>query len=427
MILCTHTHGYSLKALVFNILKLIIFLTILSICFILVNNVVKRKEAYQKTADFFEQKEDFNILFFGSSRMHYSVFPMQLWRDYGYVTYNLGNDGERLATTYYNVILACEQNKPDMIVVDNFFCHVNEKVSDTGAETHRMLDGYPISHTKYLAIKDLFGEGDLIKKEFEYLFNFSAYHNRWNEIREGDFIRKDNLEKGATSKTGILKQKQMSEFKSIEAYDKEETINMQYLRKIIEYCKINDIKILMTYMPYCASDNNIAVSKYINKICNEYSVNYINFLEKDIVNYDIDCFDKDGHLNPSGARKVTDYIGKYIRENYDIPDQRENESYSFWNNDYDEYIDFKIENLKKNKTNLNNYLMLLYGEDDISYDIKISSKRQIEDGSVLQQLLKNLNNNYEISDDEFVSNANKTIKITIKDNRNGKVIDTVWF
>lgn len=71
--------------------------------------------------------------------------------------------------------------------------------------------------------------------------------------------------------------------------------------------------------------------------------------------------------------------------------------------------------------------MLLYGESDISYDIKVSSKIQIEKGSTLQKLLENLNNNYEIDDDEFINDINKTIKITTKDNRSGKEIDTIWF
>ena len=71
--------------------------------------------------------------------------------------------------------------------------------------------------------------------------------------------------------------------------------------------------------------------------------------------------------------------------------------------------------------------MLLYGENDISYEISISSKIKIEEGSTLQQLLENLNNNYKIDDDEFINNPNKTIKIITKDNRNGKKIATVWF
>jgi len=180
-------------------------------------------------------------------------------------------------------------------------------------------------------------------------------------------------------------------------------------------------------MPYPAPNNEIAISKYVQKICDEYNVNYINFLSMDIVDYYTDCADKNSHLNVSGARKITDYLGKYIIENYGIQDKRENEDYSFWYEDYDEYVDYKINSLKANNKNINNYLMLLYGEKDISYEISISSKQEIIEGSTFQKLLKNLDNNYKIDDSAFIENQNKTVKITAYDNRTKEQIEVVWF
>ena len=205
---------------------------------------------------------------------------------------------------------------------------------------------------------------------------------------------------------------------------------MIYLRKILELCKENNIEVLVTHIPYPASQSRISASKYVKTICDEYEVNYIDFLKgKSIVDYNIDLYNTT-HLNPSGARKVTEYLGKYIQEHYDIPDQRNNEAYNFWKEDYNEYIDFKISNLEKHKENLNNYLMLLYDEKDIRYEIKISSRMKIEEDSVLKALLQNLNNNYTIDDDVFNNsekNKDKTVKITTWDNRTGKLIKEVWF
>ena len=71
--------------------------------------------------------------------------------------------------------------------------------------------------------------------------------------------------------------------------------------------------------------------------------------------------------------------------------------------------------------------MLLYGEDDIRYEIKISSTREINEGTTLYELLKNLDNNYSIDDSAFEKNKDKTINITTWDNRTGEEIDKVWF
>ena len=389
---------------------------------------MKRKYSYQKTADFFSQEENFDVLFFGSSHTIDGIFPMELWKDYGIVSYNLGNYSERIATTYYNMLLALEQSKPQLIVIDACFIENMDKIREDKKEhLYNMLDSYPISYTKYIAIKDLFNNENVLDNEINFLFNFSLYHSRWNELTEEDFILEKNKEKGAETMINVSVPNKTSNFNDINVYNKKETVNMEYLRKIINYCQENEIEILITYLPYPATDEDIGASKYVQKICDEYDVNYINFLSMDVVDYNTDCYDKDSHLNPSGARKVTDYLGQYITENYDIPDQRQNEAYSFWYQDYDEYIDLKIENLEKNKKNLNNYLMLLYDEEDIKYEIRISSKRKIEEGSTLQKLLANIGNNYQIDDTAFEKNKDKTIKITTWDNRTGEEIDTVWF
>lgn len=108
----------------------------------------------------------------------------------------------------------------------------------------------------------------------------------------------------------------INNFNSIKVYDKEETIGMEYLRKIIEYCQKNKIEILLTYLPAPVDDMNVSISKYVKNISEEYKTNYINFLNMDLIDNNIDFFDNWYHLNPSGARKATDYLGNYIVKNY---------------------------------------------------------------------------------------------------------------
>ncbi len=355
-----------------------------------------------------------------------AVFPMQLWNDYGIVSYNMGSHATYLAGSYYNILLACEKRHPKLIVVDAYAIHTENKVADT-SYIHKMLDTYPISLKKYEAIKELLGEKKLLANEIEFLFNFSMYHTRWNELTKNDFEMKEDYEKGANSRISVDIPSKMGDINTNKVYDGEKTINMEYLTKIIDYCRKENIELLVTYLPYPASEEEIAVSKYVKDICDNERVKYINLLTENIVNYDTDCYDKNSHLNPSGARKVTNYLGKYIIENYNIKDQRNNIKYEFWNNDYNEYIDFKITKLKNNERNLNNYLMLLYGEKDIEYEIVISSKKDIKQGSVFQKLLENLDNSYKTNDNVFAEKQNKTIKITTWDKRDDKEISTVWF
>ena len=409
------------------VFKTLSFLLILCLFFLCIINITKRKYSYQKMEDFFNQKENFDVLFLGSSRSVYGVYPMELWRDYGLISYNLGQYTCHPVGSYWNMLLALQHTKPKLIVVDTGLISNNVKISKDYSHLHNMLDSYPLSYTKYCAVKDLFDGKDLLNKEVEYLLNFSLYHSRWDELSANDFSTSKNQIKGAEYAIKVEKTNAMSNFESVDIYKKQENINMQYLRKIIEYCQNNDINILVTYLPHPASDNDIAASKYVKNICDEYDVNYINFLEINVIDYKIDCSDKSSHLNPSGARKVTDYIGKYIIKNYDGLNQKNNEKYSFWNEDYNNYIDLKIKYLNQNVQILENYLMLLYDEKDIRYEIKISNKKKIEENSVLKILLNNLENKYDIDDSVFNEKEDKSIKITTYDKRNEQKIKEVWF
>ena len=75
-------------------------------------------------------------------------------------------------------------------------------------------------------------------------------------------------------------------------------------------------------------------------IAEEYGVPYLNllhYLDDISFNYDTDLRDP-AHCNRSGAEKITAYLGAYIKENYQIPDRREDPTYApAWDAAYEAY------------------------------------------------------------------------------------------
>ena len=411
-----------------RIIKLLIFLIIFLSLFYLINKLFLLKSSFKRSNNFFKQKEEFDVLFFGTSHVMNGIYPMELWNNYGIISYNLGKPGETLATTYHNINMALKYHNPKVICVDTsmFF---NEKVNSNRAFAHYSMDSYPISYEKCLAIKDLFGEKDLLDNEIEYLLKFPLYHSRWNELKEEDFTEIKECEKGAGLVTKVATSIEKSNSNIEELYSEKDNINIEYLIKIIKFCNEKNIELFITYLPQTKNEKCILNAEYIGNICKENNVNYINFFDIDIVD-DIDFYnmiENNAHLNSSGARKVTDYLGKYITENYNIVDHRKDEIYSFWNEDYNKYIDFKIKKIEENKNELNNCLSLLYNEKDIEYKITISSKLQIEEGNLLEKLLRNLNNNYITDDEVFRNKKEKNINIILYDARNQNKIMELWF
>ena len=94
------------------------------------SNLTERKESQNKFSEFYQQEENYDVLFFGSSHTLNAVFPMELWKDYGIVSYNMATHGGRTAGNYWLLKNALEYTSPKLIVVDCYMISMNEKISE---------------------------------------------------------------------------------------------------------------------------------------------------------------------------------------------------------------------------------------------------------------------------------------------------------
>ena len=119
----------------------IIFLLILIFIISKADQLLERKYSYSKYADFYEQDEDFDVLFFGTSHMLNAVSPMELWNDYGIVSYNMANYSETICTNYWQLISALEHTTPKVVVVDLLALDNDSKIN--GSSLHNFTDTIP--------------------------------------------------------------------------------------------------------------------------------------------------------------------------------------------------------------------------------------------------------------------------------------------
>lgn len=347
----------------------------LTICLLIVSlnyltNIMERKESIKKYQPFFAQEADFDVLFMGTSHVLYGIFPMELWNDYGITSYNFGGHSNRIPNDYWIIENALDYTSPKLIVVDCLALESNEKTDTYYSYVHQSLDAFPISITKIKATLDLLNDPVLSKvmedrnivnaekrTPIGLLWDFSVYHTRWNELQADDFRFSVSPEKGAASCIAVSVPQDIPKVGRDEKLE-EDTVGVNYLRRIIEKCQERGIDILLTFLPFPADTTSQKSANRVYDIAAEYGVNYLNFLDMDVVDYDTDCYDSNSHLNPSGSRKVTDYLGKYIIENYQISDQRNNSEYNHWFEDYQKHKERKIQSLQAQK-NWDTYLMLL--------------------------------------------------------------------
>ena len=292
-----------------------------------------------------------------------------------------------------------DYSSPKVVVIDCLGLATERKTSEKFEYVHLSLDTFPISLTKLKAVFDLMNDPEVERlldegsideskekrTKLGILWDYSVYHVRWEGIGKTDFKQDNTKEYGAESRIQIAEPGQVSENKGLKLED--ETVAMEYLEKMIESCQKRGIEVVLVFLPYPIdnAENWKPVNTFAD-IAEKYKVRYINFFDEDIVDHSTDCYDKNSHLNPSGAWKVTDYLGSYLRKNYELADHRDDEAYDYCNEDFESYSEMKDKRLS-DISDLNTYLMLL--EDKrYGYIMDVGDPTVFED-SVTRNLLKN--------------------------------------
>lgn len=398
------------------------------------SGATKRTDSNFKYDPFFKEGTDYDVLFFGTSHVINAIFPMQLWNDYGIRSYNFGGHANQISVSYGAMRNAVKYHKPKVVVLDVLAIDGNSENGMDISYSHLSLDAFPLSAEKISAVKDIY-PGDKNKQE-ELIFPYMIYHNKWEGLT-GESIKNairglDNVtrEKGAESRirveanpykmTLIPKSEQMENV----------TVGYRFTEKFVEYCKNNDIQPLLIYIPYPASEDAQKAANSAYRIAEKENIPFLNMEYDNLVDFDIDCHDATSHLNPSGARKVTDYLGKYLTEHYSLKDWRGDPNVSsLWNKDYEIYRDFLKEKIG-GQTDLKLTLMLLNNEN-------FEGRMQVSDlyhpDVVEQKLIKQLGNELscqKVLKKKTVTNSENDspdVIISVIDKKTGQVITTKSF
>ena len=327
----------------------------------------EEKKGVARYIDFFSQEQDFDVLIAGSSHGIVGVLPMELWRDYGIVSYNCCGNGNSLPVSYWVLTNMLEYTTPRLVVLDVWdVWYANggdeERLDNPHTQTaHRTFDALPLSKAKWDAVQALWSDS---AQRMEFMWPFSVYHDRWTEanIKEFRWTANKNVSKGAEHLAAVA---DITPPALVGADEKEDvqTTGKAYIARIIELCHSRGIEIMLLNTPMPSGAQRQRYYNSIRDVADAYGVRYLNANDEGIVDFELDLADGSFHLNAAGAKKLTDFLGRYIREHYDIPDRRSQEAYAFWNDDYAEYLNEKISRLRKQKSSLTNYLVLLNDPD----------------------------------------------------------------
>ena len=303
-----------------------------------------------KNGAFLEGDREYDVLLFGTSHVVNGFLPMQLWKDFGVRSYNLGIHGGSLAASYWALRMAVEYQKPKVAVLDVLNAEEEENVMSVGL-CHPALDAYPLSKTKIQAVLDLYQD---TRDRTELLFPLDVYHSRWKEIT-GERLREPvqySMEKGAEAMLGSTP---VAAPEWSQKTAEKQTWAMAYLEAFIRYCQDNEIIPLITFIPYCyeGSQERQSYGSEALELAKSLGAEILDLRTLEGMDPVGSWSDAGGHLNATGARKATNALGRWLRENTDLPDGSQD---ARWAGDYAGYREkwlYRVENYTEPEQILN--------------------------------------------------------------------------
>lgn len=344
-----------------------------------------------RTEEYFARPKSYDVMFFGNSHMQEAVIPEEIFDEYGIASFNMSHPANLLPTSYWCIQNCFNYAKPKLVVLDGYLSSRPFKISDNNYSytVHGTFDCFPLSPSKIKAAVDLYNDkaiaelqkkGDFDEEEsrspFDMLFKYSTYHSKWPAFNMS-FLAPSRAEYpyGYSSSTSVADSDFYDEI-STNSVDDDDDTGYQYIKKAIKSCRDNNVDILLVYLPFPAEESDWEEANTIEQISEEYGVNYINFLDMDVIDFETDMSDGT-HLNPSGAYKVSDYLGEYIKKNYSISSGNASLAKNeHWSENREWYMDSRETELETCE-DLDEYLMLLkcpqfraviYPDDDLKLE-----------------------------------------------------------
>lgn len=302
-----------------------------------------------------------DVFFLGTSHMEYGVSPLEMYKRYHLLSYNIATSGQPIWGSVYLVKEIFKKQTPKVVVFD-----ASKMFQSNEAEqSYRyILDNETTTNEKKQLIKDSVADmwpnrGNTIhgmytsvpEYVFSVLFPIYRYHDRWSEIEELDFkgFPKKYFRQGYHMSTHVraadftiqgmndiqTERKDISErhVNIVEnktesnTSEEKELYGVQLKQKSIEavlemkeICESNGSKLLLVKIPSAGTFEYRGAwtetkSELVKEFAAEQGIQFLDLMyDRDLINWEEDTLDGGNHLNLSGARKVSLCLGEYLRD-----------------------------------------------------------------------------------------------------------------
>jgi len=324
------TRKKEAAAAVILLALLLIFLTFASAVFL------PKRYDYGSTWGLFaaEEKNSLDVMFFGSSLVYCDVIPALLWEDTGSSAYVMAGPEQTIPTTYYYINEVYKTQQPSILFVEVTGVFFPQYTNYTKVNVGYMPWSLNRLQATFHAAEP--------EQRLGLLFPLYNYHDRWDELRTGDFDRvllgyDPDPMAGYTFLSNIANVEKGVQPRPVEYDEVNYQNNITYLRKIADLATEKGSKVYFYITPsYWRLD-----AQYLDMLRSDFAemdgVTFIDFNENfgalDIDDT-TDFFDY-LHFNYRGAEKFTHALSQVIADSgIDLPQRQDS---ALWQQRLDSY------------------------------------------------------------------------------------------
>ena len=274
---------------------------------------VERKTSAMRS----EPENSLDVLFLGDSESCDVYSPVQLYGEQGFTSYNTGSRAQRITDTYAILQEELKRQSPKLIVMEVNTVFTSDTLINSGDPSEMFAEAnLPIVH--YHSFYKLMKIPELIS-------GMNAEYDRASVLK-GFWYRKQTVP--YTDRKDYMN-----------ASVKKAKINdgpKEYLAKIVNLAKSKGIQVLLVASPSpknWTEGKSIAIAEWAEE--NGETFLDLNEVIDDIgIDWNTDSLDRGDHVNFSGTVKINSYIGKILKEDYNLPDHSTDDAYQSWNDLY---------------------------------------------------------------------------------------------
>lgn len=331
----------DIKLNIKRIAMIIMFLLLLERVFISLTYLFRNSNYNRMHVVGIKEEEPLDVVFVGGSATFVYWEPMKAWNDFGICSYNFATDTIQAECIKYGIKEVLKYQQPSLFVIDvrafqyydnmgaeNGLRNFSDSL-DWGIDRFRLVNEYLDNHI----IEENQDKLSLYLDIMKYHSNYAALGNpdNWEMIDN----RIDSYNKGFEWIPAYRYLDAPSDFLTGEmvAIQNEALV---ILYDLLNFCKSKSINVLFVVCPYQINKEHYGKYNTMESIISSYGFDFIN-LNDYYIEMELD-FSKDfyngNHVNCFGAEKYTDFLGKYIVNNYNMPDHRNEDRYISWHDDF---------------------------------------------------------------------------------------------